>query len=156
MADRNSFMAPVEGIVTAVSVSAKKGIKKSNLERGLLVENHGLEGDAHAGKWHRQVSLLAAESIEQMQNKGLDVAAGDFAENITTRGIVLWQLPVGSRLQIGKQAILEITQIGKRCHQKCAIFQQVGDCVMPRQGIFARVLVGGEIKPGDRIVLLEE
>ncbi len=156
MADRNSFMAPVEGIVTAVSVSAKKGIKKSNLERGLLVENHGLEGDAHAGKWHRQVSLLAAESIEQMQNKGLDVAAGDFAENITTRDIVLWQLPVGSRLQIGKQAILEITQIGKRCHQKCAIFQQVGDCVMPRQGIFARVLVGGEIKPGDRIVLLEE
>jgi len=145
-----------QGRVTAVSIAKTKGTKKTNVTRGFLVEDYGLEGDAHAGKWHRQVSLLAEESIAQMRAKGLDVKAGDFAENITTQGIVLWQLPVGSRLTIGSRVTLEITQIGKECHSRCAIFHQVGDCVMPRQGVFARVIAGGEIKPGDRIAVFVE
>ncbi len=143
-----------QGRVTAVSISKNKGIKKTNIAQGLLVENYGLEGDAHAGNWHRQISLLAEESIAQIRNKGLDVKAGDFAENITTKGIILWELPVGSQLKIGSRITLEITQIGKQCHKRCAIFHQVGDCVMPRQGIFARVIIGGPIKPGDRIKVL--
>ncbi len=143
----------ISGIVCAVSVANRKGVKKSNIESGTLIKDFGLEGDAHAGKWHRQVSLLAEESIEQMRKKGVDVAAGDFAENITTRGIDLWLLPVGSVLQIGNEVLLKITQIGKKCHQGCAIFQQVGDCIMPRQGIFAKVIAGGKIAPGDKITI---
>lgn len=139
------------GRVVAVSVSDRKGIKKHNVAAVRLLTEHGIEGDAHAGPWHRQVSLLAAESIAKIQAKGLAVAAGDFAENITTEGIRLWELPIGFRFRIGAEVLLEVTQIGKECHQRCAIFHQVGDCVMPREGIFARVIVPGGVKPGDGI-----
>jgi len=115
-----------------------------------LRENHGIVGDAHAGDWHRQVSLLAQESIDKMRALGLDVNAGDFAENITTRGIDLVSLPIGSRLQIGP-TLLEVTQIGKECHTRCAIFYQAGDCVMPKEGIFVKVISGGTIRAGDEI-----
>ncbi|MFO7496443.1 MAG: MOSC domain-containing protein [Desulfobacterales bacterium] len=139
------------GRVVAVSVSDRKGVKKNNTDAGRLIENFGLAGDAHAGDWHRQVSLLGVESIAKIRAKGLDVAPGDFAENITTAGITLWQLPLGTRLRLGDQVLAEVTQIGKQCHNRCAIFHQVGDCVMPREGIFARVIKGGRVRPGDAI-----
>jgi MOSC domain-containing protein YiiM len=136
--------------VLAVCISENKGERKKPVEAVELRENHGIVGDAHAGDWHRQVSLLAQESIDKMRALGLDVNAGDFAENITTVGIDLISLPIGSRLQVG-ETLLEVTQIGKECHTRCAIFYQAGDCVMPKEGIFARVIAGGEIKPGDDI-----
>jgi MOSC domain-containing protein YiiM len=136
--------------VLAVCISENKGERKKPVESVTLRENHGIVGDGHAGDWHRQVSLLAEESIDKMRALGLDVAAGDFAENITTSGIVLVTLPIGSRLQIG-ETLLEVTQIGKECHTRCAIFYQAGDCVMPKEGIFAKVITGGVIKPGDEI-----
>lgn len=144
-----------EGQVIAVSISSRKGIKKTNINQGRLIENHGLEHDAHAGNWHRQVSLLAVESIDKIRAKGLDVGPGDFAENITIEGIRLWDLPVGKRMKLG-QTLIEVTQIGKQCHSRCAIYHQVGDCVMPREGIFARVIKGGFIRPGDRIIHLDQ
>jgi MOSC domain-containing protein YiiM len=144
----------LQGRIVAVSTSRRKGQKKSNLSEGELLEDKGFEGDAHAGDWHRQVSLLAMESINQIRDKGIDVAPGDFAENITTSGIEIWQLELGTRLAVGGEAELEITQIGKECHDRCAIYHQVGDCVMPREGIFARVLRGGKVKPGDTIRVL--
>jgi MOSC domain-containing protein YiiM len=143
-----------EGQVIAVSVSSRKGIKKTNVHQGRLVERHGLEHDAHAGAWHRQISLLAVESIEKIRAKGLDVNPGDFAENITTKGVRLWDLPVGTRMAVGRKTLLEVTQIGKQCHNRCAIYHQVGDCVMPKEGIFACVVKGGIIQPGDRIMPL--
>ena len=136
--------------VLAVCISENKGERKKPVESVTLRINHGIVGDGHAGDWHRQVSLLAQESIDKMRALGLDVTAGDFAENITTSGIVLVTLPIGSRLQIG-ETILEVTQIGKECHTRCAIFYQAGDCVMPKEGIFAKVITGGVIKPGDEI-----
>lgn len=141
----------MEGVVVAVCRSETKGVAKRDVGRARLVEGHGLDHDAHAGPWHRQVSLLAEESIEKMRAKGLDVGPGAFAENITTRGIDLMHLPVGTRLEIGPDAVLEITQIGKECHTGCAIFQQVGECVMPREGVFAKVIRGGEVRAGDAI-----
>ncbi len=140
------------GRILAVSVSRRKGIKKTNVEEALLIPDHGLEGDAHAGKWHRQVSLLDMQSIRKIKDAGVDVSPGDFAENLTTEGVRLWEIPVGTRLKIGPQAEAEVTQIGKECHAKCAIFKQVGDCVMPREGIFVRILAPGRIRPGDRIL----
>jgi molybdopterin adenylyltransferase len=137
--------------IVAVSTSAEKGQLKKNVSEGLLIKNEGLQGDAHAGFAHRQVSLLAAESIAKMTTKGLTVGPGDFAENLTTQGIDLTGLPVGSRLQAGTDAIIRVTQIGKECHDRCAIYYQAGDCVMPREGIFAEVLRGGAIRAGDRI-----
>jgi len=136
--------------VLAVCISENKGERKKPVAAVELRENHGIDGDAHAGEWHRQVSLLAQESIDKMRALGLDVNAGDFAENITTSGIDLLSLPLGTRLQIGS-ALLEITQIGKECHTRCAIYYQAGDCVMPKEGIFAKVLQDGTIKPGDTI-----
>ena len=136
--------------VLAVCISENKGERKKPVEAVELRINHGIVGDGHAGDWHRQVSLLAEESIDKMRALGLDVTAGDFAENITTSGIVLVTLPIGSRLQIG-ETLLEVTQIGKECHTRCAIFYQAGDCVMPKEGIFAKVITGGVIKPGDEI-----
>jgi MOSC domain-containing protein YiiM len=136
--------------VVAVCISEKKGERKTPVAEAHVWENHGIGGDAHAGEWHRQVSLLAEESIDKMRALGLDVTAGDFAENITTSGIELVALPVGSRLQVGK-TILEVTQIGKVCHTRCAIYDQAGDCVMPKEGIFARVITGGTISPGDQV-----
>ena len=143
-----------EGQIVAVSVSRHKGEKKNNLSAGNLVKDKGLEGDAHAGDWHRQVSLLAMESIAKIREKGLEVGPGDFAENITTTGIEIWQLELGTQLLLGREALLEITQIGKQCHDRCAIYYQVGDCVMPKEGIFTRVVRGGRVEPGDTIYVL--
>lgn len=140
--------------VIAVCISEKKGERKKPVEAVELRESHGIVGDAHAGEWHRQISLLAAESIEKMRKLGLDVDSGDFAENITTSGIDLVSLPVGTRLQAG-ETMLEVTQIGKECHTRCAIFYQAGDCVMPKEGIFAKVITGGTIRPGDTIQMIQ-
>lgn len=139
--------------VVAVCISEKKGERKKPVAVVEMREAHGIIGDAHAGDWHRQVSLLAQESIDKMRLLGLDVTAGDFAENITTSGIDLVVLPIGSRLKVG-ETLLEVTQIGKECHTRCAIFYQAGDCVMPKEGIFVRVLQGGTVKSGDGIVIL--
>lgn len=139
--------------VIAVCISENKGERKTPVASVELRENHGIVGDAHAGEWHRQVSLLAAESIEKMRRMGLDVDSGDFAENITTQGIDLPALPVGTRLTVG-ETLLEVTQIGKECHTRCAIYHQAGDCVMPKEGIFARVITGGVVKPGDPIAVV--
>lgn len=142
----------MQGIIEAVCVSSNKGERKTPVPRVTLLPNHGIAGDAHAGAWHRQVSLLALESIEKMQRLGLAVDAGDFAENITTKGVDLVSLPLGTRLLLG-ETVLEVTQIGKECHNRCAIYYQAGDCVMPKEGIFARVLRGGEVKPGDAVAV---
>ncbi len=144
-----------KGTIVAVSTSLKKGEKKSNMDTAELIADYGLKGDAHAGNWHRQVSLLALESIEKIRAKGLDVAPGDFAENITTRGLNLWELEVGTMIGLGEDAMVEITQIGKECHNRCAIYHRVGDCVMPKEGIFARVIKGGSVCPGDRARVTE-
>ncbi|MDP4176172.1 MAG: MOSC domain-containing protein [Bacteroidota bacterium] len=146
--------ASKKGKVVAISISRKKGIPKTNVSSTQLITNSGLEGDAHAGNWHRQVSLLAIESIDKMRQKGLPtLRPGAFAENITTEFIDLTEIKIGTRLFIGKEAELEITQIGKQCHSKCAIFETVGDCVMPREGIFARVINGGEVFVSDEIIV---
>jgi MOSC domain-containing protein YiiM len=141
--------------IVAVSTSATKGVKKNNVHQARVVENFGLEGDAHSGDWHRQVSLLAQESIDKMRQRGLDLHPGDFAENLTTRCIDIPNLSVGTKLAIGPEVVLEVTQIGKTCHHGCAIKQAVGDCVMPREGIFARVLEGGTVQPNDIIEVLD-
>ncbi|HET6272779.1 MAG TPA: MOSC domain-containing protein [Bacteroidota bacterium] len=138
------------GKIIAVSISKKKGIPKTNISAARLVEEWGIDGDVHAGNWHRQISLLAMESIEKMRAKGLNVRPGAFAENITTEGIDIPNLSVGDRLRIGETE-LEVTQIGKECHTKCAIYYRAGDCVMPREGIFARVVHGGKISAGDGV-----
>lgn len=138
--------------VVSINVSHKKGIKKTPVQEAQVLENKGIMGDAHASSdWHRQVSLLAKESIDKMRAKGLDVNPGDFAENITTEGIDLLSLPVGTRMRIGSEVIAEVSQIGKECHTRCAIYVQAGDCVMPKEGIFIRILRGGNIKVGDSI-----
>ena len=139
--------------VIATCVSEKKGERKTPVEAVTLRENHGIAGDAHAGDWHRQISLLAEESIEKMRRLGLDVNSGDFAENITTSGIELVSLPIGTRLRVGR-TLLEVTQIGKECHTRCAIFYQAGDCVMPKEGIFAKVITGGIIRPQDEVQVI--
>jgi MOSC domain-containing protein YiiM len=144
-------MEKIYGKILAVNISQNKGEKKENIVCGLFIENLGLKDDAHAEIGIRQVSLLAKESIEKIRAKGLDVQYGDFAENLTTEGINLPMLPIGTRLKVGSKVLLEVTQIGKVCHDRCNIFYTVGDCVMPREGIFAKVLVGGEIAVDDRI-----
>ena len=130
--------------VLSLNISARTGEQKKPVERAVLREGHGIVGDAHAGDWHRQVSLLADEDIETLRGRGIEIGFGDFAENITTRGIDLASLPIGARSAIGP-ALLEITQIGKECHTGCAISRATGDCVMPRKGVFARVILGGEV-----------
>jgi len=138
--------------ILAVCKSKEKGTRKEPQMEGLLEEDFGLAGDAHADCCtHRQVSLLAVESIDKMRGAGFDVGPGDFAENLTTEGIDLASLPVGTRLSVGRDVILEITQIGKECHTGCAIFRQVGKCIMPREGVFARVIHGGVVKAGDEL-----
>ncbi|SUP42761.1 MOSC domain-containing protein [Veillonella criceti] len=141
--------------VIAISISEKKGQKKHNIPEAKLITDFGMEGDAHAGKWHRQISLLGIQSIDLMRAKGADVNPGDFAENITIEGIVLYELPVGTRLFVGDEVLLEVTQIGKECHSGCEIQKQVGSCIMPTQGIFAKVLSGGMIHVGDTVVVEE-
>lgn len=139
------------GTVVSVNISRTKGVRKSPIAGCRIVPGLGLEGDAHAGDGHRQVSLLAIESIQKMRDVGLDVGPGDFAENITTSGLELVSLPIGTVLRVSGGSRLEVSQIGKICHDRCAIFKQAGDCVMPREGIFARVLAGGPVAPGDRV-----
>lgn len=142
--------------VIAVCRSDEKGTPKTSVEEGTLREGYGLVGDAHAdSSTHRQVSLLARESIEKMRQMGFDVGPGDFAENLTTEGIELASLPTGTRLSVGEEVTLEISQIGKDCHTGCAIFRQIGKCVMPKEGVFARVIAGGVVRPGDRIERIE-
>jgi MOSC domain-containing protein YiiM len=140
--------------IVSIAVSRKKGTRKTCVESAELVAEHGLITDAHAGRWHRQVSFLAAERIEQAREDGLTVDFGDFAENIATTGIDWPKIPVGTRLRLGPDAAVEVTQIGKECRTKCAIYYQAGDCIMPREGVFARVLTGGVIHTGDRIQIL--
>ncbi len=144
------------GKITAVCISEKKGIQKRDVRIHRLIEDFGLEGDAHAGKWHRQVSLLARESADIMREKGLPIKDGDFGENIVTEGIELKSLPIGTILKIGEDIIMRVTQIGKLCHERCAIYYKAGDCIMPREGIFAEVIKGGTVKAGDEITILEE
>ncbi len=142
-----------KGKIKAISISQEKGVKKINVAQAILKKDFGFLGDAHAGSL-RQVSFLAQESIDKILSKGLKVKAGDFAENITTAGIDLKSFKIGARLKVGK-GVLEITQIGKVCHARCNIYYQVGDCVMPREGIFARVVKGGVIKPGDTVEIIK-
>lgn len=142
------------GTIVAVCASQAKGERKIDIGQGVLQSGYGLAGDAHGGDWHRQVSLLAMESIDKMRAAGLDVGPGDFAENLTTRGVDLPSLPVGARLRIGADALLEITQIGKVCHDRCAIYFQAGDCVMPREGVFAVVLKSGPVKTDDPVEII--
>lgn len=141
----------IKGKIVAVCRSEKKGTVKKEIAEGLLIEDFGLERDAHSGKWLRQISLLGVESISKMKGKGFRIQQGDFAENLTVEGIVLYQLPLGTKLKVGENVLLEVTQIGKECHHGCEIRKKIGDCVMPREGIFARVLEGGKVKAGDGI-----
>ena len=141
------------GIIRAICTSEKKGTQKKEVSSAKLVENHGIEGDAHAGTWHRQVSLLGLAQIEEFRSRGAKVEFGAFGENLVVEGYHFRELPVGTRFQAG-EAILEMTQIGKECHSHCPIYHAMGDCFMPREGVFARVLRGGEIHVGDEIVLL--
>ena len=138
--------------VKAVCVSKEKGVKKQSVNTGIFKENFGIINDAHAGSL-RQVSLLAEESIEKMKDKGLTINFGDFAENIVTRGIDLKSLGLATKIKMGEEVILEVTQIGKVCVSRCAIYYKTGDCIMPQEGIFAKVLKGGIVKPGDEILV---
>lgn len=148
-------MNNILGTVKAVNISKKKGVIKESIPEGYFESEHGLVGDAHAGKWHRQVSLLAQESINKMTEIGIKgLCSGKFAENLTTEGIVLHELAVGTKVQIG-ETIQEVSQIGKECHSGCAIKQQVGQCIMPKEGIFTRVIKSGKIKIGDSIKIID-
>jgi MOSC domain-containing protein YiiM len=142
--------------IVSIAVSKKKGTRKRPVDEIFISKDHGLEGDAHAGKWHRQVSFLASESIEEARQQGLDVTYGDFAENIATTGIDWKTMPVGTRIKLGRSVLVEITQIGKECHNRCAIYYKAGDCIMPREGVFARVLEEGNIRCGDKIQIVQE
>jgi MOSC domain-containing protein YiiM len=142
--------------IVSIALSKKKGTKKTPLGEALIIKDHGIGGDAHAGVWHRQISFLDAAQITKCRTDGLNVTFGDFAENIATEGIDWKKVPVGTRFRLGPSAIVEITQIGKECHKKCAIYYQAGDCIMPREGVFARVLEGGVVRCGDPIEFLPE
>ncbi|MTI49820.1 MOSC domain-containing protein [Sporosalibacterium faouarense] len=147
----------ISGKVVAVNISKKKGVIKKPIKEGIFKENHGLVGDAHAGNWHRQVSLLGVESVDKMRKQGIEgLCSGKFAENITTKGIELYTLPVGTKLKIG-ETVQEVTQIGKKCHSGCEIAKEVGQCVMPKEGIFTKVVKGGTVREGDIIgILIDE
>ena len=144
-----------KGKVLAVNISEKKGTRKTNVRSCAVMKDFGLKDDAHGGPWHRQVSLLANESIEKMKAMGLNVGYGDFAENITTQGVDLVHLPIGTTIRIGDSVTLRVTQIGKVCHERCAIYYQAGDCVMPKEGIFAEVVKEGNIQVEDEIAIEE-
>lgn len=140
--------------ILAVCVSKEKGTQKDNIGSALVRADHGIEGDAHSGPWHRQVSLLADESIEKMRQKGIALTYGDFGENIVTQGIDLLAMGIGSTLKLGDSVVGEISQIGKVCHDRCAIYHKTGDCIMPREGIFIKILAGGKISEGDQIEII--
>jgi MOSC domain-containing protein YiiM len=143
-----------KGAVVAVNISETTGTPKRNVGNAEVLMGFGIRDDAHGGDWHRQVSLLAEESILAMRQLGLEVGWGDFAENITTRGLNLAGLPVGTRLRIGSSAILEVTQIGKECHTRCSVYDQAGTCIMPTEGVFAKVLAGGHVRVGDTVEVM--
>ena len=140
--------------IVSIAISRKKGTRKTVVDEAVVVENHGLQDDGHAGDWHRQVSFLSSESIASARLRGLDVTFGDFAENIATEGIDWLKVPLGTRLQLGSDVLVEVTQIGKECHNKCAIYYKAGDCIMPKEGIFAKVLKGGTIRTNDPITII--
>ena len=142
--------------IVSIATSKKKGTRKTTIDSVFVKKDFGIEGDAHSGPWHRQVSFLASESIKQAKNRGLDVTFGDFAENFATQGIDWKKIPLGTRLKLGDTTLVEVTQIGKECHNKCAIYYQAGDCIMPREGIFAKVLEGGTVNNGDNIQILDK
>ena len=142
------------GKVTAVCISPEKGTQKQNIGEGVFIEEFGIEGDAHAGKWHRQVSLLSQDKIEEFRARGAEVEDGAFGENLVVQGIDFRSLPVGTCFQCN-DVILEMTQIGKECHHGCQIFQKMGDCIMPREGVFARVIHGGRIRVGDEMKVVD-
>ena len=151
-------MANEEGTIVAISVSRDKGVAKTGVNEAKFVAGHGIENDAHAGPWIRQISLLAMESIQKLEGKVAPeaLAPGSFAENITTRGIIVATMMLGTRLAVGKDVVLEITKIGKECHARCAIYEAAGDCVMPREGVFAKVIAGGIGRPGDTIRVIHD
>jgi MOSC domain-containing protein YiiM len=149
-------VAAIKGRIRAISISKERGTQKNNVPAAELQANFGIVGDAHAGNWDRQISLLGIECIDKMDAKGLSLLPGDFAENITTEGIDLSALTVGSGLRLGVNAELEITKFGKVCHGRCKIFERIGDCIMPRDGVFAKVARGGSIHVGDVIEVIED
>jgi len=149
-------VAIIEGTIKAISVSKKKGTQKVNVPKAELQADFGIVGDAHASNWHRQISLLAVESIDKMVAKGAKVAPGNFAENITTEGLNLLELSIGSKLKLGESVELEVTQFRKKCHSECEIFKQIGDCIMPREGVFAKVNKAGWIRVGDIIEVITD
>ncbi|MBF1715461.1 MAG: MOSC domain-containing protein, partial [Selenomonas sp.] len=142
------------GEIRALCISEKRGTQKHALDRVFFMTEHGIDGDAHAGDWHRQVSLLGLGEIDDFRARGADVDFGAFGENVVAEGFRFKELPLGTRLHVG-DVFLEITQIGKECHSHCQIYHQVGDCIMPREGVFARVLHGGTLRPGDALSLFE-
>ncbi len=148
--------ASAQGTVVAVCVSKKKGTPKTEVPSARILEGYGVEDDAHGGPWHRQVSLLSVEQIRTMKERGLEVGPGSFAENITTEGIDLDAVTPGDLISVGDSALLEITQIGKECHTRCAIYHRIGDCIMPSHGIFARVKRGGLVRKGDVVEVVRE
>jgi len=163
MLNKNDVKTVLSGEIVAVCVSERKGVRKKDIGEAFLKVGWGIEADAHSGDWHRQISLLAVESMEKLAATmpdgipGLDCPSfqpGDFAENLTTRGMELYTIPVGTQLRIGNEVILEVTQIGKECHLGCAIRELVGDCIMPREGIFARVIEEGWVESGDKMIIM--
>jgi len=141
--------------IVSIAISKKKGTIKKCIDQAELIKNHGIKEDAHAGDWHRQVSFLAAESIEKAETSDFKLNFGDFAENIATTGIDWKSQKIGQQVKLGKNTLVEITQIGKECHKKCAIYYRTGDCIMPREGVFAKVLKGGMIKVSDSLELVD-
>lgn len=144
-----------DGIVVSINRSLEKGVKKTPIRKGVFIKDYGLKGDAHAGNWHRQVSLLSIESIEKMEGEGIEFKEGDFAENLTTKGLKVYELPLKTRLKVG-EVILEISQIGKKCHDSCEIKKMTGHCIMPKEGVFAKVIKEGIIKENDPIEILRQ
>lgn len=144
-----------DGIVVSINRSLEKGVKKIPIRKGVFIKDYGLKGDAHAGNWHRQVSLLSIESIEKMEGEGIEFKEGDFAENLTTKGLKVYELPLKTRLKVG-EVILEISQIGKKCHDSCEIKKMTGHCIMPKEGVFAKVIKEGIIKENDPIEILRQ
>ena len=149
-------MAAIKGRIRAISISEQKGMRKINMPEAELRIDHGIVGDAHAGNWDRQISLLEVESIDIMAAKGAKVSPGDFAENITTEGIDLSELKLGDKLKLGTEVEIKITKFGKQCHGRCIIYEQIGDCIMPRRGVFAKVDREGSIKVGDTIEVMTD
>jgi MOSC domain-containing protein YiiM len=142
------------GSIVAVCVSKKKGVPKTEVQSAVVLEDYGLDGDAHGGPWHRQISLLSQELIDSMKGKGLDVGPGSFAENLTTQGLDLDAVAIGDHISVGDSVLLEVTQIGKECHTRCAIYHRIGECIMPGHGIFARVKRGGLVRKGDAVAVI--